>query len=257
MDFATIVGIVLAIGSIILGQHLEGGHLGSILQLTAFLIVAGGTIGAVLVATPMSDLLRAMKLLKRAFFPGSSHAVATAQKLVEMAGVARKDGIVALEGLYKEHPDPFFRLAIQHVVDGTNAQLLREILDTDLHVRTEEQVASAKVFESAGGFAPTVGILGAVLGLIHVMENLNDPSKLGSGIAVAFVATIYGVGLANLLFIPLGNKIKRVVHIERTLQEMVIEGALAIQAGQSPRAVEDRLHAYLSGHTPAKKDAAA
>lgn len=255
MDLLTIGGILLGIGAIVLGQHLEGGHLSSILQFTAFLIVMGGTLGAVFVATPMPDFLRSLKLLKRAFLPGASQGPEAAKKLVEMAAVARKEGIVALEGLYKAHPDPFFRMAIQHVVDGTNAQLLREILDTDLHVRIEGQLASAKIFETAGGFAPTIGIIGAVLGLIHVMENLNDPSKLGSGIAVAFVATVYGVGFANLLFIPLGNKLKRLTMMEKTLQEMIIEGALAIQAGQSPRSVEDRLNAYLGEHATKKEPA--
>jgi chemotaxis protein MotA len=257
VDLASIIGVVMGIGAILLGQHLEGGHIGSITQPTAALIVVGGTLGATLLATPIPDALRAMKLLKSAFLPGPSRAPDTVKRLVEMASVARKEGIIALESLYKDHPDPFFRLAIQHVVDGTNAQLLREILDTDLHVRVEERNAAAKLFETAGGFAPTVGILGAVLGLIHVMENLDDPSKLGSGIAVAFVATIYGVGLANLLFIPIGNKLKRLTAMDRTLQEMVIEGALAIQAGQSPRAVEDRLHAFLADHKPAAQDAKA
>jgi chemotaxis protein MotA len=245
MDIASIGGIVLAFGLILLGQALEGGHVGSILQATAALIVFGGTIGAVLVAFPKKDFITGMKLLKLAFSDRQADLPALSKRLVDYASVARRDGVLALEGRLGEVEDPFLRRALQFVVDGVDATVTRDTLESSIDLEFEEQTVGAKVWESAGGFAPTVGILGAVLGLIHVMENLNDPSKLGGGIATAFVATVYGVGAANLLFLPFANKIKRKLGLEKERKTLIAEGVLAIQEGINPRVLEEKLRAYV------------
>src|SRR5262245_21943323 len=203
MDIATILGIVLALGSIAGGQALEGGHIGSILQLTAFIIVMGGTIGACCVQNPLPVLLRAMGALSLALAGPHQDNKGTIKLILDLANVSRKQGLLALEGKLKEIKDPFMRKGVQLIVDGTDPKAVHEILEIEVEHHEEEGMLAAKVWEAAGGYAPTIGILGAVLGLIHVMENLADPSKLGSGIAVAFVATIYGVGAANLFFLPL------------------------------------------------------
>jgi chemotaxis protein MotA len=249
MDIASVGGIVVAIGMILLGQALEGGHVGSILQLTAALIVFGGTIGAVLVAFPKKDFMTGMKLLKVAFGDQKADLAGLSRQLVEYASVARRDGVLALEGKLGEVQDPFLRRALQFVVDGVDATVTRDTLESAIELEFEEQTVGAKVWESAGGFAPTVGILGAVLGLIHVMENLNDPSKLGGGIATAFVATVYGVGAANLFFLPFANKIKRKLGLEKERKTLIAEGVLSIQEGINPRVLEEKLRAYVGeGH---------
>ncbi len=245
MDLLSLLGIVIGAGALLIGHTLGGGNLNAILQPNAALIVLGGTLGATLLSSPKADIARGIRMLSRAFRSHDSPANRMLTQLVRMSAVARKDGIVALENSRDARGLPFLQLAIQHVVDGTNAQHLREILDTDLEVHLEQELAAAKVFETAGGFAPTMGILGAVIGLIHVMENLHDESALGSGIAVAFVATVYGVGIANLLLLPIANKLRTMVHHDRRVREMVMEGALAIQEGQNPRVVEDRLRVFL------------
>lgn len=206
MDIATIIGIVVALGSIIGGQALEGGHLGSILQLTAFIIVAGGTFGACCVQNPLSVVIKAATGATLVITNPPHDVKGTITQILDLANVARKQGLLALEGKLKDLHDPFFKKGIQLIVDGTDPKLLQEILEIEVEHHEEEGVHAAKVWEAAGGYAPTVGILGAVLGLIHVMENLADPSKLGGGIAVAFVATVYGVGLANLFFFPSPTK---------------------------------------------------
>jgi chemotaxis protein MotA len=248
MDITTIAGILLAIASILGGQALEGGHAGSIMQGTAAIIVFGGTLGAVMVAFPLKDFLRGLKLAKAAFSDKKVNLGALAKTIVELAGVARRDGVLALESRLAGIEDPFLRKALQFIVDGVDAGVARGALETTIDAEFEEMAVGAKVFESAGGFAPTVGILGAVLGLIHVMENLSDPSKLGGGIATAFVATVYGVGAANLLFLPMANKIKRKLVLERERKTLIAEGVLAIQEGLNPRVLEEKLAAYTGEH---------
>jgi len=244
MDVTTLGGIALAIGLILVGQALEGGHVGSILQATAALIIFGGTMGAVMVAYPKRDFLRGLKLLKLAFVEQKTDLARLSAQVVEFAGVARREGVLALEGKLAEVTDPFLRRALQFVVDGVDASVTRSSLEAAIDAEYEENAVGAKVWESAGGFAPTIGILGAVLGLIHVMENLNDPSKLGSGIATAFVATIYGVGAANIFFLPWATKIKRKLSIERERKTLICEGVLSIQEGLNPRVLEERLRAW-------------
>ncbi|HYD40123.1 MAG TPA: flagellar motor protein [Anaeromyxobacter sp.] len=244
MDITTIGGIVAALGLILLGQALEGGHVSSILQATAALIIFGGTLGAVMVAYPKKQFAMGMKMVKLAFTDRKADLGGLAKQIVEFASVARRDGVLALEGKLGEVQDPFLRRALQFVVDGVDAEVTRSTLDAAIEADYEEHIVGAKVWESAGGFAPTIGILGAVLGLIHVMENLSDPSKLGGGIAVAFVATVYGVGAANIFFLPFANKIKLKLVAEKERKTLIAEGVLSIQEGLNPRVLEEKLRAF-------------
>src|SRR3989338_3624869 len=245
MDILTIAGLVFGFAAIIGGQVLEGGTLHSIMQFTAAIIVLGGTIGAVLVNYSMPTFLLALKNLRKAFFNGKDDPKAVIKEIAELAGIARKDGLLALEARIKALKDPFLKKGLQLIVDGTEPKLTREILEIDVAYSEEYNSSSAKVFESAGGYAPTIGILGAVLGLIHVMENLAEPDKLGSGIAVAFVATIYGVAFANLLFLPVANKLKSILMRQSDIHEMIVDGLAAIASGENPRLVELKLQGYL------------
>jgi chemotaxis protein MotA len=255
VDIATIGGFVFAIACILVGQALEGGHAGSLVQATAAIIVIGGTIGACAVAFPMKDFVRGLKMGGKAIKEKKHDIGALMAQIVELAGVARRDGVLALEQKLGTITDPFLKRAVGFIVDGVDASVARDALETEIHGEYEEGAVAAKVWESAGGFSPTVGILGAVLGLIHVMENLSDPSKLGGGIATAFVATVYGVGTANLIFLPMATKIKRKLNVERERQTLIAEGVLSIQAGLNPRVLEEKLRAYAGHHAPpAKKD---
>lgn len=253
MDLTTIGGIIMAFGAVLLGQALEGGHASSLMQATAGIIVIGGTMGATAVAFPMSDFLRGLKMFGVALKSKKSDIDALMQQIVELAGVARRDGVLALEQRLTNIGDPFLKRAVQFLVDGVDAAVARDALETEIQATYEEGAVGAKVWETAGGFAPTVGILGAVLGLIHVMENLSDPSKLGSGIATAFVATVYGVGLANLIFLPIATKLKRKLVLERERRTLIAEGVLSIQSGLNPRVLEEKMRAYAGGHASPKK----
>ncbi len=253
MDIATILGIVLALGSIVGGQALEGGHLGSIMQLTAFIIVMGGTIGAVCVQNPLSVVLKGVSMLGLAIMSPKHDNKGTLTTILDLANVSRKQGLLALEGKLKNIHDPFFRKGVQLIVDGTDPKVVHEILEIEVEHHEEEGVTAAKVWEAAGGYAPTVGILGAVLGLIHVMENLADPSKLGGGIAVAFVATVYGVGAANLFFLPLANKIKLKLKEEAASRTMIIMGLVGLAQGENPRLLQEKLESYLSENEKTKE----
>lgn len=252
MDIATVAGLVGAIAAILVGQALEGGHAGSLVQATAFIIVAGGTLGAVAVAAPGKQLKEGFALLKVAVFPPKHDVDALIALILEYAALARKEGVLALEPKIEEAKDPFLRRALQLLVDGVDHAVTRDILEEDAHHVTAKKLAAAKIWETAGGFAPTVGILGAVLGLIHVMENLSDPSKLGGGIATAFVATVYGVGLANLVFLPIGNKLKTRIGHEKEYKTLIIEGILGMQEGLPTSVLNEKLSAF-SGHPPVAK----
>lgn len=253
MDIATIIGVVLALGSIVGGQALEGGHLGSILQLTAFVIVMGGTFGALFVQHPLSIVFKGFGMLSLTI-GGPHHDVkGTIAKILDLANVSRKQGLLALENKMKEIKDPFFRKGVQLIVDGTDPKVVHEILEIEVEHHEEQGVLAAKVWEAAGGYAPTVGILGAVLGLIHVMENLADPSKLGGGIAVAFVATVYGVGAANLFFLPMANKIKIKLKEEAQARTVIIMGLVGLAQGENPRLLQEKLESYLPAHEKTKE----
>jgi chemotaxis protein MotA len=254
MDIATIIGVMLALGSIIGGQALEGGHLGSIMQLTAFIIVIGGTIGAICVQNPLPVVIRAFGSLSLAFAGKHIDNKGTIKLMLDLANISRKQGLLALEAKLKDIHDPFMRKGIQLIVDGTESKAVHEILEIEIEHEEEQGIIAAKVWEAAGGYAPTVGILGAVLGLIHVMENLADPSKLGSGIAVAFVATVYGVGSANLLFLPLANKIKLKLKEEAGSRSMIIMGLVGLAQGENPRLLQEKLESFLP-HSERTKEA--
>jgi chemotaxis protein MotA len=222
------------------------------MQLTAGIIISGGTLGAVLVSYPLADVILAVKSTKDAFFDKKTDVQGLVATIVDLAGVARRDGVLALEARLAAIEDPFLRRAVGFLVDGVDASVARDALETEIHQGFEENVVGAKVYEAAGGYAPTIGILGAVLGLIHVMNNLSDPSALGPGIAVAFVATVYGVGASNLVFLPIANKLKRKLTLEKERKTMIAEGVLSIQEGLNPRVLEEKLKAYTGHHGETK-----
>lgn len=246
MDFLSIVGVLVAVGSIVLGQLLEGGNLGSILQPTAFLIVIGGTLGAAMLQYPLPVFLRSIRMLPWVVRPPRSDPQGVIHAVVRYSDVARRNGLLALESLIDGVDDAFLRRGLQLLVDGADPAKIRSTMEHEIQAVEHRDSQAARVLESAGGYAPTVGILGAVLGLIHVMENLADPAKLGAGIAVAFVATIYGVGSANLFFLPVANKIKSIVHERAQLQELIVDGLVAIAEGENPRMIEGRLQGYFA-----------
>ena len=237
---------MLAAFAIIGGQVLEGGHLSSILQPTAAVIVFGGTLGAVFIQYSFRIVLDSIILAARIFIVTRHDLSDVIPDITNFARHAKKKGILALENSIKGIDDPFLKKGVQLVVDGTGLKELKDILEIEIDLAEERRIRAAKVFESAGGYAPTIGILGAVLGLIQVMENLADPSMLGEGIAVAFVATVYGVASANLLWLPVAGKI-RLRTRENTIQkELILEGLVAMLSGESPRLIEDRLEGFVS-----------
>jgi chemotaxis protein MotA len=245
MDITTLIGLILGFIAIVGGHVAEGGHVAAIVQPTAALIVLGGTIGAVCLSYPLKEVLEALKAGVGIFKENNSDPNELINQMIQFATKARKNGLISLESESQELKDPFFKKALTLVVDGVDPKILSDAMEIEIEYKRERDKLKARVFESAGGYAPTIGILGAVLGLIHVMQNLSDPSKLGAGIAVAFVATIYGVGLANLLFLPIGNKLK-IRHQELIIRyEMCLKGVLAIQAGENPHLIREILQAYL------------
>jgi chemotaxis protein MotA len=248
MDYPTIIGLVVGFGGILGGQALEGGHIGSVMQAAAAVIVFGGTIGAGLVAFPSNVIKKSLSLAKNAFIHIDPNYPVIISSLVELAGVARRDGVLALEQRLNDIEDPFIKKAIGFVVDGVDANVTRDSLEAEIFKNFEEEVNGGKFWETMGAFSPTIGIIGAVLGLIHVMENLSDPSKLGSGIAVAFVATVYGVGIANLILLPMGKKIIIKAGEEKDRKTVIAEGVLSIQEGLNPRVLEEKLKSYVGGH---------
>jgi chemotaxis protein MotA len=257
MDVTTLLGLVVAVAGILVGQALEGGHVGSIVQATAALIVFGGTFGAALVSFPKKDFARGLKLGKLAFTDRKEDLGAVAKEIVEYATIARRDGVLALEGRLPQIADPFMRQALSYAVDGVDAEVTRDALDAAMEAEYRENAVGAKVWEAMGGYSPTIGIIGAVLGLIHVMENLSDPSKLGSGIATAFVATVYGVAAANILFLPMANKIKRKVALAKERKAVIAEGVLAILEGLNPRVLEEKLRTITGAPAPEQQRKAA
>ncbi len=246
MDFLTIIGIVVAFGAILGGNILDGGHTSSLIQLTAFVIVMGGTLGAVMVQSQMSIFFRALGMIRWAVFPPKLEPEAAIERIVNWSNIARKEGLLGLEAIAEDEKDIFARKGLQLLVDGSEPEIIRSILEVEVSAKEHTDTEAAKVYEAFGSYCPTIGIIGAVMGLIHVMNNLSDPSKLGSGIATAFVATIYGIGLANLLFLPLANKFKFLVHKQSQFRDMVIEGVIAIAEGENPRNIESKLQGYLN-----------
>jgi len=245
MDFISVFGVLIGLVAILLGQVLEGGHIGSLVQPTAFMIVIGGTLGAIMLQSPWKTFSQGMRMIRWVFVPPRVDLEATIVEIVAWSGVARKEGLLALEGRIESQPEPFVQKGLQMLVDGIEPEHIRDVMEVDIGVWEGELKQATKVWESAGGYAPTIGILGAVLGLIHVMENLSDPSKLGAGIAVAFVATIYGVGSANLLFLPTAKKLQLIIAGMVARREMIRDGLICISHGDNPRLIESRLQSYL------------
>ena len=245
MDKISIVGLVVGIAAILVGQMLEGGHVGSLVQPTAFMIVIGGTLGAVMLQSPFAAFRRGVAMIGWVFRPPIPPFEIAINQVVGWSQTARKEGLLALEDIANSIDDGFAAKGLQLLVDGVDPERLREVLEVEIDHWEQQLKAAAKVWEAAGGYAPTIGILGAVMGLIHVMENLSDPSKLGAGIAVAFVATIYGVGSANLIFLPIGKKL--LSHVSRmvAMREMLVDGFVGIAHGDNPRIIESRLQGYL------------
>lgn len=247
MDITTVLGIIVGVGGILFGNAIEGGHIGSLIQGAAFLIILLGTMGAVLVSSGARDIGLAFRLLKKAF---QNESEAESEKLLkdilEYARFVKRESLLALEEKIKTQENQYLANSLRAVIDGIDPKLLENVFENQIQVQEQHLMGGAKVWTEAGGYAPTIGIIGAVLGLIQVMSNLSDTSKLGAGIAVAFVATIYGVGVANLILLPLGSKIKKRIQQDLKVQKMILAGALGIQAGLNPLLLEMKLRAFLS-----------
>jgi len=247
MDLATIIGLVMGFGAVFGGAALEGVHLKALIQPTAAMIVLGGTFGATFISFPLPAIIQAFKDVKIAFLPNKVDLEGVVKDIINYATKARRNGLISLEQEAQAVRDPFVKKGISLVVDGIDPQKLRETLEADIMAYEDHTKHSVEFYESAGGFAPTIGIIGAVLGLIHVMGNLSDSSKLGGGIAVAFVATIYGLMVANIICIPISSKLKIRMKEEILRRIMILEGLIAIQNGENPHFIEQKLKAFVGG----------
>ncbi|HEX4152382.1 MAG TPA: flagellar motor protein [Steroidobacteraceae bacterium] len=245
MDILTIIGVALGLIAIVGGAILKGSSAGALVGSAAFVIVVVGTMAAALVQTPMSTFIRAWKIIKWVFMPPASNPAAVIEKIVEWSNIARKQGLLGLESAVEQEKDAFLKKGLQSLVDGGEPEAIRSSMEIELDTMEHFDTQAAKVFEAMGIYSPTLGIIGAVMGLMAVMQNLADPSKLGHGIAAAFVATIYGIALANLVFLPMGNKLKSVIHGQSQVRIMVIEGIIAIAQGENPRNIESKLQGYF------------
>jgi chemotaxis protein MotA len=245
MDRASVIGLLLGIAAIIGGNLLEGGKIDSIIQPTAALIVFGGTAGATLLSYPFRDVLKAVSALRFVLFLRPTDFEGMIADILRISNMARRSGFIAVESQIRNLDHSFFRKALSLAIAGMLPKFLVETMEQDNMTFEDQNRRIARVYETAGGFAPTIGILGAVLGLIHVMENLSDPAKLGSGIAVAFVATIYGVGSANLILLPVSRKLQNRLQQELSLRAMILEGVIGIQAGVNPHYLEARLKTFI------------
>ena len=253
MDKSSIGGLVLAIGGILAGLLLEGGKLAQIIQPTAALIVFGGTIGAVMMQFPLSIVLTSFKRLVHVFFDSQRDPQELITEITGYAHKARREGIVSLDRELDNISEPFLRKSVMLAVDGTEPQELRKMMELELDNQSEHEERIPQVFEAAGGFSPTIGIIGAVLGLIQVMQHLDNIDEVGKGIAVAFVATIYGVGAANLFFLPSAGKLKIRIRTEHQMREMMLEGVISILEGLNPRMVETKLQGFLANSAPSRE----
>ncbi len=247
MELATVVGLVVAIGACIASVLLEGGHLGALVNIPAAVIVFGGTLGATIICYRVSDMVALPMILKQAFFAAEQDPVKTVRKLVEMARLARREGFLGLEKEVEEirKSNPFMAKALQMVADGTAPETVTDVLETELHQIGQRHASGASIMTTMAGLAPTLGVTGTVMGLVHMMGKLDDPSSMGPAIAGAFLATLYGVASANLIFLPLGNKLKLLSKREQFVCEIVIEGVHAIQKGESPLIVAESLKAFV------------
>ncbi len=241
MDLLTIVGMLVGIFTIILGQFLEGGHLITLFNVPALIIVFGGTCGAVMIETPWKIFVRSLVMSTWIFLSPQTNTDIHIKKLITWSTLAKRKGILGLESVLADEADEFTRIGLILLIDKGDTKTLRNVLDVELEHRLNNELDAARVFESMGGYAPTIGIIGAVIGLIQVMGNLTEPSKLGMGIAVAFVATVYGVGFANLFFLPVANKLKKIVFKHIKVYEMIKEGLVSIAEGENIQVLELKL----------------
>lgn len=245
IDFLSIIGVVVSISAILIGVVLDGGHIGSLVNVPALIIVLGGTLGATLLQFPPDVFLTSMRMLPWVVRPEKVDLVGQVEKVVYWSQLARKEGLLGLENTIPNEKDPFIRKGLQLLVDGSAPDSIREILTLDIYAKESLSLQAVGLYEAMGGYAPTIGILGAVMGLIHVMQNLTNPALLGQGIATAFVATIYGVGSANLIFLPVANKLKNYIQEQTQSREMLAEGVIAIADGENPRNIKLKLTGYL------------
>jgi chemotaxis protein MotA len=245
MDILSIVGIVLGLIAIIGGAILKGSSAGALVGSAAFVIVVIGTLAASLIQTPMPTFLRAWRIVVWVFKPPANNPTAVIEKIIEWSNIARKQGLLGLESAVEAEPDEFLKKGLQSLVDGGEPDSIRSSMEIELSAIEHFDTQAAKVFEAMGVYSPTLGIIGAVMGLMAVMQNLNDPSKLGHGIAAAFIATIYGISFANLLFLPMGNKLKSVIYDQVQIRTMAIEGLIGIAHGDNPRNIEAKLKGYF------------
>ena len=253
MDLSTVIGIVLGIGGLLAGFILEGGHPGTLLAGPAAIIVFGGTAGAVMASFPMADLKNITHWFRIAFTNQTFGTVEAYETLVRFAEKARREGLLSLEQELETVTDRFTRQGMQLVIDGTDPEITREILESNITILEKRHKMGIHVFEAAGGYSPTMGIVGTVMGLIHVLGNLSDPSSLSSAIAGAFIATLYGVGAANLFWLPIATKLKSKDHAEVASMEMILDGIISIQAGENPAILKEKLKTHL-GNTPEPKE---
>lgn len=246
MDFATIGGLIIGIGAVILSFIMEGGHLGAILHAPAMIVVIAGTIGASFITTSVKTILRIPSYLRLAMFGGKNNSLYIISMIVKMSEKARMEGILGLENDMKYVREPFFRKAIQLVIDGTEITVLRSILETEIAYVEERHKKGIALFQKLGGFSPTLGIIGTVMGLIHTLSNVTDPDKMATAIAGAFIATLWGVALANLVYLPLSDKLRLRHEEELASLDLIMEGVIAIQSGDNPRIVNTKLMSFVS-----------
>jgi len=253
MDLATISGLILAFGMILTAFVMEGGSPLGLLQPTALMIIFGGTFGAIMISFPFADIKRALKTSKIAFIHKEYNEIDIINQLADLSEKARKDGLLSLEQDTQSNPNPLIRKGLSLVVDGIETEVIKDILVRETFLHENEFHASATVFEAAGGYSPTMGIVGTVLGLISVLSNLSNPNELGAKIALAFIATLFGIGIANLVWLPLAAKIKTKGKKEKAINDLIIEGLLSIQAGENPRIIKEKLNLALLEQLSGKK----
>ena len=246
MDILSVIGVILGFAVLIGGNFLEGGSLATLANGPAAIIVFGGTIAAAMLQTPRKGIKRALSIFLWIVRPPSEQLTSGIKRVVAWSRTARKQGLLGLENISTKERDPFSKKGLQLLVDGSDPDVIRHVMETDLLIAEQRDLEAAQFYESMGGYAPTIGIIGAVMGLIHVMRHLADPSELGSGIAVAFVATIYGVAFANLFLLPVANKLRACVKEQSLYRELTIEGICSIADGENPKAIEMKLSGYLS-----------
>lgn len=245
MDILSLIGIILAFAALLGGNLLEGGTMASLFNAPAGLIVVGGTLAATILQTSWPLLQRAVSQSRWVLFPPFVGMEDGMGKVIDWSVKARKQGLLGLEAVAEKEREPFARKGLQLLVDGAETETIRSVMEVDLESREQRDLEAAQVFEAMGGYSPTIGIIGAVMGLIQVMTNLEDPASLGSGIATAFVATIYGVALANLLFFPVANKLREIIRRRSRYEDMMIDGIVAIADGENPRSIELRLRGFI------------